>query len=155
MPVVFFAKNQLLTTPHHTYVLIPYSLTPRYNLKRYPVCGNSTIRTVDQTDITVEGPDGLGGIHEYKVPVGTPVSIHIWSLQNSLRQWEEPDKFMPSRWLSKEENGGPLAIDSVDDAQNKSDEIKKPSHPRCPFSKKFMKSVSIHIKLFSFVNSNK
>ena len=83
------------------------------------------------------------------------MSIHIWSLQNSLRQWDEPDKFMPSRWLSNEEKDKPSVNDSVDEAQNKSDEIKKPSHPKCPFSKKFMKSVSIHIKLFSFVNSFK
>jgi cytochrome P450 len=87
-------------------------------LRRYPVLGNFVIRTSDQPEVTIECkiPDSEDLIHEYKIPEGTTISVHIWSLQNTVRQWTDPNEFNPSRWL-----------ESKDDAE--------PTCPKCPFIK--------------------
>ena len=110
------------TSPYPEYV----EAVVKETLRRYPVNGNSTIRTVDGPDVTVEGPDGQGGTHEYKIPKGTPISIHIWSLQNSKRQWKDGEKYDPTRWL---EEG---SVNKFED-MNEEDKNSRSKAPKCPF----------------------
>lgn len=96
-------------------------------LRKYPVCGNSTIRTVNGADVTVKGPDGQGGTHEYKIPNGTPISLHIWSLQNSKREWKDGEKYDPTRWLDKGWTDAAAEMDEGDREDSRS------KAPKCPF----------------------
>ena len=76
--------------------------------RRYPVAGNTTVRTV--TDPESELTGGA------KVAINTPLHVHMYSLHNTSREWDKPKEFIPERWL--EPTG---------------EEAKELSHPRCPF----------------------
>ena len=39
----------------------------------------------------------LGG--KYLIPRNTPIVLALHAIQNSWRNWEEPDRFLPERWL--------------------------------------------------------
>jgi cytochrome P450 len=52
------------------------------------------------------------------VAVNTPIHLHIWSLQNTAREWDKPKEFIPDRWLSENQPA---------------DENKRASFPQCPF----------------------
>lgn len=86
-------------------------------MRRNPVMGNFSVRTVTQPGYRIKG--GEGG---YVVPVqqedgGTPINVSIHCLQNTTRTWTDPIKFDPERWV-----GGGSAVDGI-----------KGSHPSCPF----------------------
>lgn len=66
-------------------------------LRRYPVAGGMTVRVVDDDD----GYCPMNGI---LIPKGTPVHMHIWSLQNTNRVWENPKEFNPDRWAESKSN---------------------------------------------------
>jgi cytochrome P450 len=88
-----------------------------------------TVRTVDKADFQL-----VGG---YPVPVGTPIHLHMWSLQNTSRTWEKPKEFKPDRWSASAD------IDTDTDTLTESEDgtgaqalgAVKPSAgpPRCPF----------------------
>ena len=77
-------------------------------LRRYPVAGNTTVRTVTDSDSELTGGA--------KVARNTPLHIHMYSLHNTTREWDKPKEFIPERWL---EAAG--------------EEGKNASCPRCPF----------------------
>lgn len=54
---------------------------------RYPVCGNTTVRTVHEDDFQIKR--GLSGKSTYTVPKGTPIHIPMFSLHNTTRTWGE------------------------------------------------------------------
>jgi cytochrome P450 len=60
-------------------------------MRRYPVVGNMTVRTINTPDFEL-----VGG---YPVPQGTPVHMHMWSLHNTSRNWDKPKEFNPNRWV--------------------------------------------------------
>jgi cytochrome P450 len=68
-------------------------------LRRFPVLGNMTVRTVNDDEFKVGG---------FTVPKATPVHIHIWSFHNNNHAWEKPKDFNPDRWLVEKgaSNGG-------------------------------------------------
>lgn len=35
----------------------------------------------------------------YTVPVGTIVGTPLFAIQNTVHNWDQPDKYMPERWL--------------------------------------------------------
>ena len=39
----------------------------------------------------------LGG--RYLIPRNTPIILPLHAIHNSWRNWEEPDRFLPERWL--------------------------------------------------------
>ena len=77
-------------------------------LRRYPVAGNTTVRTVTDSDSELTGGA--------KVARNTPLHIHMYSLHNTTREWDKPKEFIPERWLEAPETEG-----------------KSASCPRCPF----------------------
>lgn len=85
-------------------------------LRRYPVCGNTTVRTVDKEGFVLKGG--------YPVPMNTPIFLHIFSLQNTGREWHKARDFMPERWLKSNESqpGTNMKNESV------------PMAPKCPFA---------------------
>ena len=85
-------------------------------LRRYPVCGNMTVRTVDKEGFVLKGG--------YPVPVNTPIFLHIFSLQNTGREWHKARDFMPERWL--ESNKDKTGLNSKNEAV--------PMAPKCPFA---------------------
>ena len=95
--------------------------------RRYPSSGNMTVRTVDREDYKL----GQG----HAVPIGTPIHVHIWTLQNSSREWYKPRDFLPERWATDTSNK------KSTDNNNTSDESKTEAlegqpvlgYPQCPF----------------------
>ena len=83
-------------------------------LRRFPVAGNTTVRTVTEPGSTLAG--------ETAVAVGIPIHLHIWSLQNTSREWDRPKEFTPERWLVEKEEA--IADDSS---------LKRARFPQCPF----------------------
>lgn len=51
-----------------------------------------TVRTVESTNYCIAD--------NVIIPEGTPVHLHMWSLQNSSKEWESPRDFLPERWLN-------------------------------------------------------
>jgi len=94
-------------------------------LRRYPVCGNMTVRTIDQDNYILKGG--------YPVPKDTPIHLHIFTLQNSTREWKDPQKYLPERWL----DSAPAPVESEDTSKRRKsaggDQEERPSYPRCPF----------------------
>uniref|UniRef100_A0A670XN52 Steroid 17-alpha-hydroxylase/17,20 lyase n=1 Tax=Pseudonaja textilis TaxID=8673 RepID=A0A670XN52_PSETE len=43
-------------------------------------------------------------IGEYYIPKGTEVVINLWSIHHDEKEWEEPGKFIPDRFLDKDGN---------------------------------------------------
>jgi cytochrome P450 len=82
-------------------------------LRRYPVAGNTTVRTVTEPHAELTGGA--------KVAQGTPLHLHIWSLQNTKREWDKPKEFLPDRWID--------IVETTDD-----DGEKTIAYPKCPFS---------------------
>lgn len=78
-------------------------------LRKYPTCGNTTVRSVDSDDGYKTKTGG------YTVPKGTSIFVHMFSLQNTKREWDKPNDFLPERWEAAREG-------------------KKASAPGCPFS---------------------
>jgi len=66
-------------------------------LRRYPVAGNMTVRTV--------GPNGYSFNEGVSVAEGTPVHVHMFSLQTTSREWEDAREFLPERWLQGDDEG--------------------------------------------------
>jgi cytochrome P450 len=97
-------------------------------LRRYPVCGNMTVRTVDQEGFVMKGG--------YPVPVGTPIFLHMFSLQNSGREWHKPKEFMPERWA---------AANAKREGENDSQK-QVPLAPRCPFAASSNNSAQASLK---------
>lgn len=58
-------------------------------LYRHPAAGNMTVRTPSKEDYEIAG---------FKIPVGTPIHLHMFSLQNTKRTWQNPKEFNPERW---------------------------------------------------------
>eukprot|EP00878_Enallax_costatus_P000623 GHUV01000725.1.p1 GENE.GHUV01000725.1~~GHUV01000725.1.p1 ORF type:complete len:552 (+),score=175.13 GHUV01000725.1:213-1868(+) len=58
-------------------------------MRMYPVAATGSVR--ETTAPTQVGP--------YKIPEGIVVWPMIYALQNSVQNWEDPDKFVPERWL--------------------------------------------------------
>ena len=87
----------------------------RETLRRYPTCGNMTVRTVDKDGFVLKGG--------YPVAVNTPIFLHIFSLQNTGREWSKARDFWPERWL--EENASKTGVNAKNEPV--------PNAPRCPF----------------------
>jgi cytochrome P450 len=51
------------------------------SMRRHPVVGNMTVRTPTES-IKVAG--------QFEVPPGTPLHLHMYSLQNTQREWKNP-----------------------------------------------------------------
>lgn len=83
-------------------------------LRRYPACGNMTLRTVDSTGYKIA---------DKALPLGTPVHMHMWTLHNTEREWDTPKQFMPERWMHADDND--MKGISVNE---------RPKFSRCPFS---------------------
>eukprot|EP00879_Flechtneria_rotunda_P012489 GHRR01013041.1.p1 GENE.GHRR01013041.1~~GHRR01013041.1.p1 ORF type:complete len:174 (+),score=67.23 GHRR01013041.1:447-968(+) len=58
-------------------------------MRMYPVAATGSVRETT-------GPTEIG---QYKVPEGIVVWAMIYALQNSVHNWEQPEQFMPERWL--------------------------------------------------------
>jgi cytochrome P450 len=56
---------------------------------RYPPGGNLTVRTPQDKSYSAFGVE---------VPAGTPISLHMYTLHNSSKQWFNSKKFAPDRW---------------------------------------------------------
>jgi cytochrome P450 len=63
-------------------------------MRRYPIVGNMTVRSVNKPDFEL-----VGG---YPVPVGVPIHVHMWSLHNTARTWDKPKDFNPDRWMTED-----------------------------------------------------
>lgn len=85
--------------------------------RRYPVTGNMTVRTP-----TEEGGQLAGGI---AAPVGVPIHVPIFSLQNTTREWYKPKEFVPERWLEE----------APDERDHQNIAANSFCHPKCPFVK--------------------
>ena len=59
-------------------------------LRKYPVCGNSTVRTTKSSKSFVGG---------YNIPSNIPLHCHMFSLHNSKQIWDCPNEFLPERWI--------------------------------------------------------
>ena len=89
---------------------------------RYPVSGNLTVRTVGEEPVKLSRGQTL--------PVGTPVHFHMWTLQNSSREWDRPHEFIPERWSSTSTNTDTSTSTATTD---KDIIVAKRQHPTCPF----------------------
>lgn len=85
-------------------------------LRKYPLMGNMTGRAVDKEVYVMKGTDSVG----HKVPLGTPVFVPMFALQNTSKTWTKPREFSPERWLPQD-----LSPEEVEDA--------KALCPSCPF----------------------
>ena len=85
-------------------------------LRRYPTCGNMTVRTVDK-----EGFVAKGG---YPIAVNTPIFMHIFSLHNTGRDWHKARDFFPERWLAA--NSDKMGVNMKNQPT--------PYAPKCPFA---------------------
>lgn len=81
-------------------------------LRRYPAAGNFTVRTVEREAYAL-----LGGA---EVPIGSTLHVHMFSLQNTTREWVRPMEILPERWMTTADSG-------VDE-----EGLKGPTH--CPFA---------------------
>lgn len=82
-------------------------------LRRYPVAGNMTVRSV--------GSAGYNILDNVTIPADTPIHIHMFSLQNTTREWEQPREFLPERWL---ESSNPTEPSPASES----------TKPKCPFA---------------------
>lgn len=62
-------------------------------MRMYPVAATGSVRETT-------APTQVG---QYKIPEGIVVWPMIYALQNSVQNWEEPEKFKPERWLDNRE----------------------------------------------------
>ena len=85
-------------------------------LRRYPTCGNMTVRTVDK-----EGFVAKGG---YPIATNLPIFMHIFSLQNTGREWHKARDFYPERWLAA--NSDKIGVNMKNEPT--------PYAPKCPFA---------------------
>ncbi len=85
-------------------------------LRKYPIMGNMTGRAVDKEVYVMKGADGVG----HKVPLGTPVFVPMFALQNTNKTWTKPRDFSPERWLPQ-------------DLSPKEAKEAKDLYPSCPF----------------------
>lgn len=58
---------------------------------------------------------------------GVPVHIHMFTLQNTTKEWEKPKDFVPTRWLDTDK-AVTIASDDAD-----SEGVSGSSYPKCPF----------------------
>ena len=96
-------------------------------LRRNPVMGNFTVRTVTQEGYRVKGPDGGYVIPVQQAEGGTPINVSIFCLQNTTRTWEKPMEFTPERW-----DGPGSQVDGI-----------KASHPNCPFLSRLQQQAGV------------
>ena len=85
-----------------------------------------TVRTVDREDYKL----GQG----HAVPVGTPIHVHMWTLQNSSREWYKPRDFMPERWATGTSNNKPTG--ATDNSEQETEPMEGHpviGYPQCPF----------------------
>jgi len=66
-------------------------------LRLFPPAPN--IPKVATQDTTLTVSNGDGGRTTFPVPSGTHIDIHVPGLHHNPRYWEEPNKFMPERFL--------------------------------------------------------
>lgn len=88
---------------------------------RYPVAGNSTVRTVETEDFKLAS----GNMISY-VPPNITLHMHMYSLHNTTREWEKPKEFLPDRWIELD----PSSISTGEEGQSDEPE---PTFPKCPF----------------------
>eukprot|EP00607_Mallomonas_marina_P011103 CAMPEP_0182423882 /NCGR_PEP_ID=MMETSP1167-20130531/9960_1 /TAXON_ID=2988 /ORGANISM="Mallomonas Sp, Strain CCMP3275" /LENGTH=299 /DNA_ID=CAMNT_0024603211 /DNA_START=436 /DNA_END=1335 /DNA_ORIENTATION=+ len=83
----------------HSSSSLPYlEAVLKETLRRYPITGNATVRTVMEVDQNT-GKALL--LNKYPVPIGTLLHLHIWSMHNTTYIWDKPKDFEPDRWLEK------------------------------------------------------
>lgn len=73
-----------------------------------------TVRTVNQDSMFFAG---------FEIPRGSPLHLHMYSLQNTARNWIKPKEFLPERWCET----------STDNEQRDEYEEVRGSYPKCPF----------------------
>ena len=95
-------------------------------LRMFPVNGNSTVRTTNEDSV-------IGGC---KVPRGTDLHVHMFSLHRSRKEWLDPNTFRPERFLGEEKdvdgNDASAGADAKKTAKPK--QSKQQPVPRCPFN---------------------
>lgn len=88
-------------------------------LRIFPPSANMTIRTVQPGDDKKNEVCGT-----CQVPEGTPLHIHIYTLQNTAREWDNAASWDPVRWSTTAEQ---------EHSPTQPPQILRPRHPRCPF----------------------
>ena len=91
-------------------------------LRIFPPSANMTIRTVQPGDDKKNEVCGT-----CQVPEGTPLHIHIYTLQNTAREWDNASSWDPTRWNTNQERVHESAN------QQPQNQIQRPRHPKCPF----------------------
>lgn len=94
---------------------------------RYPVTGNLTVRTVSESPMKLSKGQTL--------PVGTPVHFHMWTLQNSSREWHCPHEFIPERWSAAASDSASASTTdtAAETTMTVEEENRRRLQPKCPF----------------------
>lgn len=68
-------------------------------MRRFPVAGNMTVRTAHNPgEVTLK----ITEMNSTEAPVGVPLHVHMYSLQNTNKEWKKPKEFKPERWVGEE-----------------------------------------------------
>ena len=70
------------------------------HLNRFPVCAQESMRMLPVAGGTVREVRRdvlLGGKHI--IPKNTSIFLPLYAIHNSWRNWEQPGRFLPERWL--------------------------------------------------------
>lgn len=95
--------------------------------------GNQPLRT-SSSDMPIYGDEQS----EFLIPAKMSMNLQMWSLHNTIREWDNPEEFNPERWMKIEDgfltqSGWVDAGRTTDEAGSAND--KKAKYPQCPFMK--------------------
>ncbi|NP_001268860.1 steroid 17-alpha-hydroxylase/17,20 lyase precursor [Mesocricetus auratus] len=83
---------------------IGFSRTPTFNDRNHLLMLEATIREVLRIRpvapmLIPHRANSDMSIGEFSIPKFTPVIINLWALHHSEKEWDQPDRFMPERFL--------------------------------------------------------